>query len=113
MGGLSRVTDWCHLLTARSSLRTSPGGLCPASDSPHAPPWRGGRYPLSSGVHLRSASAVDRQTVVLFAHHALQCVSNNKLCTCSYSFCLPETVLLSNRGKSQAYVSSSLEPLVV
>ena len=33
--------------------------------------------------------------------HLLCCVSNNQLCTCFYSFCLLETFLLSNGGKTR------------
>ena len=43
-------------------------------------------------------------------YHTLCCVSNNKFCNCFYSFCLLETFLLSNRGKSQGTLLLALAP---
>ena len=43
-------------------------------------------------------------------YHILCCVSNNKFCNCFYSFCLLETFLLSNRGKSQGTLLLALVP---
>ena len=47
---------------------------------------------------------------ILSEDHTLCCVSNNKFCNCFYSFCLLETFLLSNRGKSQGTLLLALAP---
>lgn len=69
--------------------------------------------PLSLWVCVSTpASDCDKCTLSLCVLHTLCRVSNDKLSTCFYSFCLLETTLLSNRDKSWGHFASSLWPLV-
>ena len=73
----------------------------------------GGRpHPFSPGVYLCLPSALNKLFLCVLSH-LLCCVSNNKPRTCFYSFCLLETFLLSNGGKSQGKFASNLWPLLV
>ena len=57
--------------------------------------------PFLSGVYLCSASDLINKLLLYYVFsHTLCWVCNNKLCTCLYSFCLLETFLLSNVGRS-------------
>ena len=102
LDGLSYISDFNLFLTALLLIQNAhtPFWECiSAWLLPHCAPPHQRRclYPLSLSVYFCLASALN--FLCMLSH--MGCVSINKLCTCFYHFCLLETFLLSNRGKSQ------------
>ena len=87
--GLSYIKDLNHLFTMLFLIR---GG------NPH---------PFSLCIYFCLASVLSKLFLCVLSH--IQCyVSNNKCCSCIYSFWLLETFLLSNGRKKQGYFASGL-----
>ena len=64
------------------------------------------RSPLLWVCH-HFASALAKETLLHVFSRVVSCASNNKPCTCFYSLCLLETLLLSKGTRIRAILASS------